>query len=210
MVIGSNTSSVMLPSGAAAIPGWPESGIGVDGLPNYGPPNTGNTSSLPNYGNNTGDQNPPPDYGNNTGGIQIPDLSPNGNVVGGGFGAGGIQSQPTLTYSSVPPSILNNNGALPPGIGGLGTPIPMPASADPNQTAQDFAKGAFNGQIPLSVQQIGGGWLAKLPDGTSILYRPAGQATDTPETTSSVDINSAGIRAINNNKPAKSKFPSSK
>jgi filamentous hemagglutinin len=46
-----------------------------------------------------------------------------------------------------------------------------------------------------------------MPDGTAILYRPAGQATNTDPTTASVDINSPGVQAINSGRPAKFKFP---
>ncbi|MEN5182080.1 hypothetical protein ABE501_20190 [Comamonas testosteroni] len=53
-----------------------------------------------------------------------------------------------------------------------------------------------------------GSWLAKLPDGTTVLYRPAGQGTRTSDDTASVDINNSDIRNINNGKPAKFKFPS--
>ncbi|MBN8753338.1 hypothetical protein, partial [Variovorax sp.] len=60
---------------------------------------------------------------------------------------------------------------------------------------------------PLVVVPIGGGWLAKIPDGTAILYRPAGQATKTSPSTASVDINSPSVRDINRNEPAKFKFP---
>ena len=110
----------------------------------------------------------------------------------------------------IPPSILGPDGRLPPGIGGIGTPIPMPTSSNPNQTAEEFARNAFNGQTPDSVQTgvAGpGSWLAKLPDGTIVLYRPAGEATRTSADTASVDINGAGVRSINNGRPAKFKFP---
>lgn len=136
-------------------------------------------------------------------GKKIPDIEA---VVNEGFGAGAVPPNSNLTYS-VPPSITDGRGNLPPGIGGVGTPIPMPPSANPNQTAEEFAKNAFNGQAPLVVVPIGGGWLAKMPDGTAILYRPAGQAKKTSPSTASVDINSPSVRDINRNEPAKFKFP---
>ncbi|MEJ8859980.1 hemagglutinin repeat-containing protein [Variovorax robiniae] len=166
---------------------------------------TGNRNDLPSYGSGTTTPNTGPVSGSTTTSpVQQPGQAD--TTAGGGYGAGGIQSQSALTYS-VPPSILDGNGALPPGIGGVGTPIPMPASADPNQTAEDFAKSAFNGQTPASVQTIGNGWVAKLPDGTVVVYRPAGQANRTDPNTASVDINSPGVQSINNGRPAKFKFP---
>lgn len=144
--------------------------------------------------------------GQTTPGRPIPDIEIYESATGGGFGAAGVPANSNLTYS-VPPSITDGAGNLPPGIGGIGTPIPMPPSADPNQTAEEFARQAFNGQVPLSITSIGSGWLAKMPDGTTILYRPAGQATKTDPTTASVDVNSPSIRGINRDVPAKFKFP---
>ncbi len=118
---------------------------------------------------------------------------------------------PTVVISEgVPTAILDGKGRLPIGIGGLGTPIPRPSTSNPNQTAEEFAKSAFNGQTPTSIAPDvsgPGSWLAKLPDGTSVLYRPAGLGSRTDPTTASVDVNSAGIRAINNGVAAKFKFP---
>lgn len=110
---------------------------------------------------------------------------------------------------SVPPSILDLTGRLPPGIGGTGAPIPIPSSQDLNDTAENFARNAFNGQTPTSVTRLGVGSLAKISDGAPVLYRPAGQATQTDPTTASVNIKSAGIKIINSGRPAKFKFPKS-
>jgi hypothetical protein len=189
---------------------------GQFGSPGYA---AGGTPSLP---NNTGDTSLPPDYGQHTGGNQIGQPSPGGDSNGGsGYGGddtpnyGGGTTTPNngpmggTVAMSVPPSILGEGGKLPPGIGGIGTPIPMSPSQNPNQAAENFARAAFNGQTPDSVTPMGQGWLAKLPDGTSVLYRPAGQATKTDPTTASVDINNPDIRTMNNGEPAKFKFPKS-
>jgi len=127
-----------------------------------------------------------------------------------------------LTYSTgsddqgqsgtVPPSILDANGNLPSGIGGLGTPIQMPASADANVVAEQFATTAFNGQTPVKVISNitgKGSWVAIMPDGTAITYRPAGQASaHTDPGTATVEINNPAVKSINNGNVAKFKFPS--
>ncbi|WP_175755074.1 hemagglutinin repeat-containing protein [Burkholderia cepacia] len=113
--------------------------------------------------------------------------------------------------SSVPPSITGGDGKLPAGIGGLGTPIPMPPSSDPNATAEKFAKDAFNGQTPVKVANNvtgEGSWVAILPDGTAVTYRPAGQASSkTAGDTATVEVNSSAVKAINRGEIAKFKFP---
>ncbi|WP_322004714.1 hemagglutinin repeat-containing protein [Paraburkholderia tropica] len=114
--------------------------------------------------------------------------------------------------SQVPSSILGEDGKLPAGIGGLGTPIPMEPTADPSATAEQFATEAFNGQTPVKVIKNitgEGSWVAIMPDGTAITYRPAGQASvATADTTATVEINSAAVKNINNGNVAKFKFPS--
>ena len=132
-----------------------------------------------------------------------------GSDANGGYAAGTQPIFNPLTMA-VPPSLLGSDGSLLPGINGTGTPIPMPPSINPDKTAEEFARNAFNRQQPLSVQNdlVGpGSWLAKLPDGTSVLYRPSGQATRTDADTASVDIDGVDIRALNKNRPAKFKFP---
>lgn len=52
-----------------------------------------------------------------------------------------------------------------------------------------------------------GGWSAQLPDGTYVVYRPAGQATRTAADTASVDINGPAVNAANAGRPLKLKFP---
>jgi hypothetical protein len=58
---------------------------------------------LPNIASNTGNTTVLPDYGVDTGGVQIKNPSRNGNIAGGGYGAGA-----TVTAS---PIVLNINGA---------------------------------------------------------------------------------------------------
>ena len=92
-----------------------------------------------------------------------------------------------------------------------GGAIERPATINPNQTAEQFARDAFNGQIPVATTPIkgdSGAWVAKLPDGTYVTYRPAGQASSaTSGTTATVEVNNPSVRAINGNAPAKFKFP---
>ncbi|MNQ78953.1 hypothetical protein D3C85_938790 [compost metagenome] len=111
----------------------------------------------------------------------------------------------------VPPSIVGPDGRLPAGIGGPGTPIPMPPTSNPDVTASEFALAAFNGQQPIKVENNisgEGSWVAIMPDGTAITYRPAGQASSaTAGTTATVEINNASIRKLNSGKHAKFKFP---
>ncbi|GGY30475.1 hypothetical protein GCM10011289_36230 [Paludibacterium paludis] len=94
-------------------------------------------------------------------------------------GSVGRNAATSAKPGGIPASLLDANGKLPPGIGGVGTPIPMPPSVNPNATAEAFAKSAFNGQTPLSVNPIknGNSWVAKLPDGTVVTYRVAGDAS---------------------------------
>ncbi|WP_241068508.1 hemagglutinin repeat-containing protein [Achromobacter insuavis] len=122
---------------------------------------------------------------------------------------------PGLIFSEskgVPPSIVNLDGKLPTGIGGPGTPIPMPPTQNPDVTAEEFARAAFNGQTPMKVvDNISGpgSWVAILPDGTAVTFRPAGQASSaTADTTATVEVNNKSIREINLGKHAKFKFPS--
>ncbi|MDF0606999.1 hypothetical protein HZU77_015330 [Neisseriaceae bacterium TC5R-5] len=122
-----------------------------------------------------------------------------------------ISAVPTTTSKGVPPSILTPSGNLPPGVGELGTPIPMPASSNPSTTTEQFAQAAFNGQKPMKIVNNitgEGSWVAVMPDGAVITYRPASQASaKTAATTATVEINSAAIKSINNGKIAKFKFP---
>ena len=101
------------------------------------------------------------------------------------------------------------DGALP------GAPEPgtwartMPASDNPTATAKDYAIGLYNGQSPKSEKSLGdGGFIAELPDGSFITFRPAGQASDKTEpTTATVDINDPKIKQLNGGRALKLKFP---
>jgi hypothetical protein len=134
---------------------------------------------------------------------------------GSGDSANGSGSSPQQNAnagsSKVPPSILGGDGKLPNGIGGTGTPIPMEPTPNPNAAAEQFAKAAFNGQTPVRVVNNvtgEGSWVAILPDGTAVTYRPAGQASSaTATTTATVEINSSAVKSINNGNVAKFKFP---
>jgi filamentous hemagglutinin len=136
----------------------------------------------------------------------LPDPSGSRVIYQQGNGANSINNT-----VSVPPSILGEDGQLPPGIGGRGTPIPMPPSSNPNETAEQFAEDAFNGQIPVEITNNvtgEGSWVATMPDGTYITYRPAGQASSsTDSSTATVEINSPAVKAINSGEVAKFKFP---
>lgn len=87
----------------------------------------------------------------------------------------------------------------------------MSPTQNPDLTAEEFARAAFNGQKPLRVKDNisgPGSWVAIMPDGTAITYRPVGQASSkTAETTATVEVNSRAIREINSGEQAKFKFP---
>jgi len=87
----------------------------------------------------------------------------------------------------------------------------MPASDDPNSAASEYVVTILNGQTPVSVQSISGlpgALVAKMPDGTYITYRPAGQAGEkTPPKTATVEVNNAAINLLNGGKALKLKFP---
>ncbi|MFC5921662.1 hypothetical protein ACFPVS_13315 [Neisseria weixii] len=105
-------------------------------------------------------------------------------------------------------------------IGKLGTPRTMPASQNPNSTAEKFAE-TFLGRKPTQEElrkgmQMNHGncvgcWNARLPDGSTIAYRPAGKASAaTDMNTATVEIHkSPRLTSLNGNKPLlKFKFPS--
>jgi filamentous hemagglutinin len=88
----------------------------------------------------------------------------------------------------------------------------MPASDDPNAAALSYVSKIYNGQTPTSVRTGGnlptGSFVAAMPDGAFITFRPAGQASRlTLDSTASVDINEATINALNGGDPLKLKFP---
>jgi phage portal protein BeeE len=102
------------------------------------------------------------------------------------------------------------NGALPGVADKLGDPRTMPASDDPNLTARAYVVKAYNGQSPTSLTPLGetGGFVVKMPDGTFITFRPAGQASEkTKASTTSVDINGPAINSLNGGVRLKLKFP---
>ncbi len=85
----------------------------------------------------------------------------------------------------------------------------MPASEDPNATALAYTHNAYNGQTPSLLTPLdGGGFIAKMPDGSFIIFRPAGQASaKTEPTTASVDINDPTVKQLNGGAVLKLKFP---
>jgi filamentous hemagglutinin len=86
----------------------------------------------------------------------------------------------------------------------------MPVSDDPDSTARAYVSKIQNGQTPVWVRPEGedGGFVAKMPDGAFITFRPAGQASSrTPASTASVDINDARLSELNAGKVLKLKFP---
>ena len=112
------------------------------------------------------------------------------------------------------------NGRLPgTPIGQIGTPRTMPSSHNPNASANSFAQ-TILGRRPTTSEYAAGAkmnrnnctgcWRATLPDGSTVVYRPAGKAsTATNPTTATVEIhNSSRFKAINNGNDLKFKFPS--
>ncbi len=102
------------------------------------------------------------------------------------------------------------NGELPGIAGKLGDPRTMSASDDPNLAARAYASKIQNGQTPVWVRPEAedGGFVAKMPDGAFITFRPAGKASwRTPASTASVDINDARLSELNAGKVLKLKFP---
>ena len=89
----------------------------------------------------------------------------------------------------------------------------MPASQNPNATAEKFAE-TFLGRKPTSIERLDGAkllkgkcigcWNAKMPDGTFVTYRPAGNASSsTSTTTATVEINSSALNQLNIGKKGK-------
>ena len=119
---------------------------------------------------------------------------PPGSAIGAGRASGWINLRdlpqgPTFLSapeSDEPPGTVAEavapNGVLP-GASDRGpeSPRTMPASDDPNRAALDFVAKAYNGETPVSVRTpenlSPGGFVALLPDGTYITFRPAGQAS---------------------------------
>jgi len=150
---------------------------------------------------------------------------PPGSAIGAGRASGWINLRdlpqgPTFLSapeSDEPPGTVAEavapNGVLP-GASDRGpeSPRTMPASDDPNRAALDFVAKAYNGETPVSVSTpeslSPGGFVALLPDGTYITFRPAGQASSrTSATTATVELNGPGINALNGNEQLKLKVP---
>nr|WP_246408003.1 hypothetical protein [Neisseria musculi] len=112
------------------------------------------------------------------------------------------------------------NGKLPgTPIGKLGTPRTMPASINPNATAERFAE-TFLGRRPTQEElrrgmkmnrgNCAGCWNAQMADGSTIIYRPAGKASRATDiNTATVEIHkSSKFTPLNgNNELLKFKFP---
>ena len=94
----------------------------------------------------------------------------------------------------------------------------MSRSDNPNQTAEAFAR-RYLGRKPTLMERVEGEklyggkcvgcWKAQMPDGTFVVYRPAGNASMTKGTTASVDINNPTLNNLNINlkgKPTELKF----
>ena len=118
------------------------------------------------------------------------------------------ESAPAAPTGTVAEAVLRNGGL--PGVADkLGAPRAMPASDDPDSAARAFVLKAYNGQKPSSLTPLGdGGFIAQMPDGAYITFRPAGQASSrTPASTANVDINDAKIKQLNGGEFLKLKFP---
>jgi hypothetical protein len=90
---------------------------------------------------------------------------------------GPAEATPTATVADA----VAPNGGLPGAADQLGAPRAMPASDDPDSAARAFVFKAYNGQKPSSITPLGdGGFIAQMPDGAYITFRPAGQACCCP------------------------------
>ncbi|UOO81471.1 hypothetical protein LVJ83_11030 [Uruburuella testudinis] len=108
-----------------------------------------------------------------------------------------------------------NNGVRP-GITAKGTPgttREMAPSSNPNVSAQDFVNQYLTGKKYILKESTDGSKLYEVNGGIknggeTVLYQPSGNASNkTTDTTANIDINSPIIKAINNNKVLKLKFP---
>jgi hypothetical protein len=118
------------------------------------------------------------------------------------------ETAPTTPTGTVGEAVLRGGGL--PGRPEPGTRArTMPASDNPTSTAKNYAIGLYNGQSPKSEKPVGnGGFIAELPDGSFITFRPAGQSSDKTEpTTATVDINDPKIKRLNGGDVLKLKFP---
>ncbi len=116
------------------------------------------------------------------------------------------EAKPTGTVADA----VAPNGKLPGSDAPPGEDRTMPASDDPTLTARTYAEKIYNGQKPLWVRLLGdeGGFVAHLPDGAYITFRPAGQASSrTLSTTATVEINDPKLKLLNGGRRLKLKFP---
>jgi hypothetical protein len=116
-----------------------------------------------------------------------------------------VETTPTETRAD----LIAPNGDLPGTFVKGADARTMPGSDDPTATALAYAEKAYNGQAPSSVTTLrDGGFVAEMPDGAFITFRPAGQASaKTEPTTASVDINDPKINQLNSGAVLKLKFP---
>jgi len=123
-----------------------------------------------------------------------------------------------LADGKLPGVTYNSKTGLPDVVPRTGVPREMPASPNPNATAEDFAFRMLGRQpTPQEVARgelmFGGNcpgcWVGKTQDGVVITFRPAGKATKTLNDTASVDINFI-TNDINNGRPLKLKLPGDK
>jgi hypothetical protein len=122
--------------------------------------------------------------------------------------AGGVREAAdpvgTVADAVAPGGVLTGNAEK------LGDPRTMPASDDPDLTAQAYVLKIYNGQTPVSLTALGeeGGFVADMPDGAFITFRPAGQASwRTMSSTASVDIKGERLGQLNADQVLKLKFP---
>jgi len=92
----------------------------------------------------------------------------------------------------------------------------MPASPDPNAAAQDYIRYLFGGQMPsdresIPIKNNPDSWLARLVDGSTVVYRPANVTNDkSANNMATVEIYNLAIRLINGTRSVKLKFPQNK
>ena len=122
---------------------------------------------------------------------------------------GSVAGRYPVKYPSANSNAIQSSDLPGTPIGGLGTPRQMPLSSNPNIAAENYAKNYFGGAKPSNAIDMGGGsWRAQTSDGMWVTYRPMGNAGNRTEpTTASVDVNSAAVKAANNGKELKLKFP---
>jgi hypothetical protein len=121
--------------------------------------------------------------------------------------------EPVFPSTGTVADVVAPNGVLPGNepVGSAGGRN-MPASDDPNAAALQYVIQIYNGQVPVSVTPLGdpalGAFVAKMPDGTTITYRPAGMASErTPSTMATVQVNNPITNGLNGAASLELKFP---